>query len=191
MATTIWAANTTPTFGPTGLAGYSFRSQHVLTGASLGQVRVTFLTNDGQGTVHANNCSIGVVGASTAPNCDTNPPVELTFGGGSHGFSIPNNSPIVSDWVNLAALSTDKLLVIMDLNADTAGSPYCDESTGAVAQGWNSGTAAASYTNPTVTGYTSQGNVSYTATLIETQAAAGAPIIRRIRGAPILPWIMP
>lgn len=61
------------------------------------QVAVTFAAGSANGFA-INNASIGIQ-SSTYDTAAT--PVELTFNGGQHGFSISAGTTITSDWVNL------------------------------------------------------------------------------------------
>lgn len=129
--------------------GYVHRNvANTLTGGGT-QVRVRFVASSSSVFV-TNHCSIAVVGAATAPNT-TATPVELLFGGVS-GFSLAAGATILSDWANLTFLSSDKLLVDMDMIAGTTGLKYGTGVTGDAYYKVSSG----DYNNATVSGYTQQ-----------------------------------
>jgi hypothetical protein len=162
MPTTIYtAALATSTAG---YGGKTLRSEVPISAASLGQVRVTFAA-PAAANLTTDHCSIGVSKQdSTGSTVAT--PVELTFAGVS-GFNIAGGTSITSDWVNLSALVTDKLIVVCDINAAGNGQisyvPANIEYEKAATASWNTATVA---------GYTSTANtVGFN--LIETQASGG------------------
>jgi hypothetical protein len=169
-ATAIWSHTATSDF--TAHEGWSFRHSLTPTGASQGQVRVTFKA--GSTGMQIDHASIVVVGAATFPNVATTP-VQLKFGG-ANGFTITATATITSDWVTFASLSTDTLAVIVDFTAGgTKGSVSYDIATGA--GDWQAKAATASYNLATVTGFSSIVTGYTFIPLIETQSATGNSFI--------------
>jgi hypothetical protein len=142
-----------------GNTGFSFRVPYAISAASLGQVRVTFQASSAA-VFSCGHCSVGV--AATSPNTVATP-VELTFTGSS-GFSISNSGTIVSDWVNLSALITDHLTVVVDCTS--SDQPITSDATVTLYQK----SATTSYNQATVTGFSSVGTFTNGVILIETQA---------------------
>lgn len=143
-----------------------------LSGASLGQVRVTFQAGSSAAFVAA-HCSIGVLNGASAPNIGetfgTTGFNELLFSGVS-GFNISATNQLASDWLNFSCLSSDTLVVVIDEGA-TGG---CGALQGTVtsAQWWQK--AGASFNSAIVTGFAQIGTGNlYGVTLIETQAGGG------------------
>jgi hypothetical protein len=145
----------------------SFRSLCAVTGASQGQVRVTFQAGTGSNMV-TDHCSVGVSVGGGNPQNTAATPVELTFSGG-HGFNISPNTTIVSDWVNLSFGGTATLVVTLDRVASS------DFARAGLVNGVYFGTPPA-YNVATTSGFSSA-NVLIGVTLIETQAGATASSI--------------
>ena len=145
----------------------SNRSICAVTGASQGQVRVTFQAGTGTNMV-TDHCSIGVSVGGGNPQNTTATPVELTFSGG-HGFNIAANATIVSDWVNLSFNSSATLVVVMEAVASS------NIGRAALINGLWFGTPP-SYNVATTSGFTSA-NVIAGVIVIETQAGASASSI--------------
>lgn len=143
-----------------------------LSGASLGQVRVTFQAGTSAG-LKATHCSIAVVGAATIPNT-TLTPTELLFSGVS-GFNLATSGQITSDWVNFSCLSTDTLIVCIDEDSSGNGDGGDGALQGTVtgAQWWAK-PSSSSYNQATVSGFSQIGTLNlYVVNLIETQASGG------------------
>jgi hypothetical protein len=138
-----------------------------LTGASQGQVRVTFLSST-SAVYDTNNCSIGI--ATVSPPNTVAIPVELLFSG-AHGFTLPANSSITSDWANFNCLSTDKLIIVMDIGSN--GNPRFNSVLTAAVNSYFV-TGASSYNLATVSGFNSQASFLTSVTLIETQPAVSS-----------------
>lgn len=152
-----------------GNAGISWRDVLTITGSGLGQVRVTFHTPGGTSTV-VDHASIGIsTGTGTAT---TATPVELTFAGG-HGFTYGTTAAsFVSDWVNLSGFTgSNKLVVIMDLNATTGGGDYSVNTSSTNATG-TFYSASATWNVASPAGGTSAGAYGFVA-LVETQSGGG------------------
>lgn len=164
----------TLTSSDSGNAGLSFRNVVPITGASLGQVRATFKAPAAGAKV--NHAAIGVSTGSVGNTTAT--PVELTFAG-AHGFTLGANATIVSDWVNLSALSTDKLVVIFDEASTGAGGNEATEADTSTVFFY---TASATYN--VATPATASGTIAavYSVTTIETQAVPAGTYI------PYNPW---
>lgn len=121
MPTTVFSTTFT---GENSDGESSYRNKIPVSAASQGQVRVKFTSGTG-GEWYTARCAIGVYVAGATPN-DNNTvatPVELTFTGvnsgvGGHGYLLPANTSITSDWVNLSWLISDALVVIMDQGDD-------------------------------------------------------------------------
>jgi hypothetical protein len=163
VATTIFTAALN--VDDSGNAGLSVRQVVAITGASQGQVRVTFQAAVGSALV-VDHCSIGV--ESTVYNTVATP-VELLFTG-AHGFNLTAGGTIVSDWANFSCLTTDHLVLVFDCNATgPAGWRELASVTGATLYYL---TATASYNQATPAG--SWSNLASTVgavSLIETQSA--------------------
>ena len=112
---TIFTTNATTNAGAA--AGYSLREICVTSGGGGTQVRASFKSGSG-GSLILNHASIGISTGTLANTTAT--PVELTFNGGSSGFSISANTTITSDWVNLS-ISSGATVVIIEDNSNTAG----------------------------------------------------------------------
>jgi hypothetical protein len=141
-----------------------------LLSGTLGQVRVTLANLVDSNNLLATNVSIGV--ASTAPTIGSSfgsaTFKELTFGGGSHGCTLVNSVPQSSDWVNFSFLSTDTLMVTIDVSGSSlAGVGFSPSPTNG-STWYQSG---AFYNNNTGAGWTLTAN-TYEMVSIETQAAA-------------------
>jgi len=165
MPTTIFTA--TLTGDDSFDSGKSYRTEIPITGASLGQVMVTFKAPAG-GLMSCLHCSIGV-SKKDGTWSTVATPVELLFSTAS-GFSIAANGTLKSDPANLAALSTDRLIVVVDL---TSSHISFVASTTPNLTGNKAGT---SFSTATVTGFASESR-NYHTTLIETQAAPGGVIV--------------
>src|SRR5262249_44939527 len=106
------------------------------------QIQVTFQNFTGSPAI-VNHAGIGVWNGTLADTTAT--PVELTFGGGNHGFNIASAASITSDLVNLSGFTaSDKLVVIIDMNSSGPGAIAYDNIPGFVAY-YNSTPTAASY----------------------------------------------
>lgn len=175
-----------------GNAGFSFRDVLTITGASLGQVRVTLILGGGGPAINLDHVAIGISTGTSSNTTAT--PVELTFSGASGitGNALTSTT-YVSDWVNLSGFtSSDKLVVITDFNATNGGGNYATDQSNA--NGTLYGLAGASYNNATPTpSFGPVANYSMVA-LVETQAAGGSPaLIAPLtgRGIPRLPLTKP
>lgn len=168
MPTTIYSTALTTNTG--GYGGKTCRSEVPITGGAQGQVRVTFAAPVANNLTIL-NAAIGI-SAQDATGSTTATPVELLFSGG-HGFNITGGNSITSDWVNLSGFtSSDKLIVIVDVDGGGAG-----EVSYVLANIEYEKAATASYNVQTVAGYSSIG-ATIGFNLIETQSAGGAsPII--------------
>ncbi|MGE0056242.1 MAG: hypothetical protein AB7S74_18765 [Hyphomicrobium sp.] len=145
------------------------------------EVRVRFIASASQG-LFVDNASIGVLGGATAPNCTTNPPVELKFGGAS-GFTVGAGGSIVSDWASLPFLSTDTLIVTADHGATASGHKEGSLNSGSVS--WFRA-AYNGYNLATVSGMSSSA-AGYVRGIdqIEGQfVSGGQPLIKRLGGVP-------
>jgi hypothetical protein len=183
-ATTIWPSTGLPLnhgSGGPGNQGYVMRTECFnLTGASLGQVRVTVEIAAGLGFGNADiaNWSIGVLGGATSPSMTTNPPIELKVSTAS-GFIINGvaGGTIVSDWANLSFLSTDHLIVDFDNRNPSAsgGGEFFSPTVDAVRFYFNTAgniPPNGLYATSSTPGFTNAGAFSYMVSLIETQAGA-------------------
>jgi hypothetical protein len=109
-----------------GWGGYSVRNGLAISGGAgaTNQIRVRFEA-DSTLAMSINNASIGISvetdgTADTVRNC-TATPVELTFNGGSHGFSILAGQTQLSDWVTLGGFTAANILnVTIDFGASNA-----------------------------------------------------------------------
>jgi hypothetical protein len=113
-ATTIFAA--TLTADEAGWTGYSVRNGMMITGGAgaTNQIRVTFEASSA-GALAINNASVGISSQSTfVPGTEdcTATPVELTFNGGGHGFSITAGQTKTSDWVTLGGFTASNILLV-------------------------------------------------------------------------------
>jgi hypothetical protein len=172
MTTTIFSH--TFTSNNPGNANTSTRVAVPITGASLGQLRFTFQAGSTAGwkVVHA---SCGV--ASTSP-ATTATPLEITFSGASGWNLAANGVTPASDFITLAATSSN--LLVLTFDDDTTG----NGDGGAIA--FDAGqTGVLSYFGA-VPGYQNSSGSGFTAlptgdlfgvTLIETQAAPNPPIL--------------
>jgi hypothetical protein len=140
-----------------------------VTGASLGQVRVTFSAGNATSVFAANDVSIGV-GTGIAPNTASTP-VQLFFNG-QPSFTITGGGTIVSDWANFNCLSSDTLVVDID-----EGSSSLAGGEGAFSGAtWYGKASTAAYNQATVSGFATAGsNEVYGFSLIETQAPPPPP----------------
>jgi hypothetical protein len=149
--------------------GFSHRQFVPLTGASLGQVRVTFVASNATSGFQLDHASIAIRGSATKPNTQ-NVPTELLFAGVS-GFTLTVSQTIVSDWLTFSALSTDILAIVMDYHAASC-LVRIDAAPSAGTNVWYKA-ASASYNLASVSGFTDYGTRLEAVTLIETQAGAG------------------
>jgi hypothetical protein len=170
VSTTIYSIALTDTTTLANVPGYSLRERVSPTGASQGQVRVSF--KSGPNGLVVDHASIAVVGGATFPNVQ-NTPTELLFSGG-HGFTLGPNTAITSDWVNFSSLSTDTLAIIADIHSSGTAVDVACNTSAPYALAYHS--AAASYNLATVSSYTIGGTYGF-ASLIETQPGASTPFI--------------
>lgn len=171
----------------TGNGGTSWRNFVTVTGGSLGQVQVSFLSGTGGLGFKTDHCSIAVKGSATAPNVQSTP-TELLFttdpagGSGGHGFNATGVSQtVVSDWLTFSFLSSDTLAVIVDINSSSSGDMgiVTGSPAGVVSTWFNT---AATYNQATVTGGTTLVGDDLSVLLIQTQVgvidAGGVNIMR-------------
>jgi hypothetical protein len=171
-----------------GWQGFAERKQHLNGNSVAGnQIRVTFVSGTVSG-LKADHCSIGILGAATAPSMASSDqtgatqPVELTFNGGNHGFTIGTNQSIVSDWVNLSFRSTDTFVTDIDVNNGVASDTVFGTSVDGTAS--FSKATTADYNNATVAGYSTGGTSEIFVSLIEGQTVPSDP--RPMQMNPIL-----
>ena len=178
MTTTIFSH--TFTNHNAGNNGGSDRIAVTITGASQGQIRATFQAGTSAG-LNADHVSVAVLGTATLPATQF-APVELKFSGtnagaagaggsAQSGFLLPISASIVSDFINLSALSTDTLVFTIDEHATGSGDGAFDT---AVTGAHLYFKAGAGFTDQTGTGYSQIGtNDLYALSLVETQAGGG------------------
>lgn len=149
--------------------GFSIRNVLVITGGAQGQVRVTFKAS-GSAAFKVDHCSIGISNGTSANTTTT--PTELTFSGGS-GFSIALGQSITSDFVNFSGfISTDKLVVIFDVNSAAGSGNYSDDNASTGNTNFFQA-ATVSWNVAAPTGFSSNINVNSGVSLIEVQPAPG------------------
>jgi hypothetical protein len=171
-------------FSP-GADGISHRSAFKLLTGSLGQIRITLHGGFSTGTIF-DHASIGI-GNGTF-NDTTATPTEITFSGG-HGVTIAAAGSAVSDWINFSCLSTDTIIVIVDINA-SGGNVDADagvvDATGATIFSItaNGGT----YNVATVGAGTGSNNELWGIVEIETQSGGAAPPAPGIIGMASAEW---
>jgi hypothetical protein len=136
---------------------YTFRSVLPILSDAVTQVRCTFVSSNIHG-LSTDHCSIGIWDGVAAQSDCTAAPVELTFGGGGHGFTISGAyESVTSDWVNLSGFtSSDKLVVIIDVSSTSSYSMFSNFAS----SGIFSATASADSYNVQSPGYSAgDGNV--------------------------------
>lgn len=135
----------------TGWQSYSARTRAASLSAGGTLVRVRFVAAASGAAMAVDHCSIGIQGSATAPSMVTDPPMELTFNGGQHGFSIAAGATITSDWAPLTIASTDTLIVDIDFTAN-AGNDTSKNIAGDNNAFYK--VATANYATASVSGYT-------------------------------------
>lgn len=111
--TALWAGTTNDAFNFTNWTMRSItKSVSNLFSAYRGQIRVTIASTENNGHA-ASHVSVGIWDGVANKTGTKATPVEVTFSGG-HGYSISANSSVTSDWISIAALSTDSFVVITD-----------------------------------------------------------------------------
>jgi hypothetical protein len=103
----------------------SFRVRCTLSGASNGQIRVTFRAGTG-GSMVLTAASIGKYSGSASEM--TTAPVTLLFGGSGASGTITAGNSVTSDFVthsgSFSLASSDVLLVVFDLGASNANTGF-------------------------------------------------------------------
>jgi hypothetical protein len=106
--------------------GFEFRQAIENTAGKDGtRVRVKFTSGSVQGLT-VDHASIGIYasgghgGFGDPPNMVATP-TQLTFNGGSPGFTIGTNTTITSDWISLSFLSSDRFVVDWQIPSSAAG----------------------------------------------------------------------
>lgn len=120
-AQTAWSA--TLDTNDSGSANYCIRTKAGLLLFGGNQVRVRFVAPTSGSNFTVDNASIGVMGGATAPDCTTDPPVELKFSGSS-GFNLTAGNTITSDWTDLVTTTSDYVIVNIDHASTGGGARY-------------------------------------------------------------------
>ena len=116
----------TATLGSSSTIGSSESQRVVIPAIATGgnQINASMQAGTGAGMT-TTHCSVGISNGTASQTVAT--PVELTFSGGAHGFTISASGTITSDWVNFTTTNGQALVVICDLNI---GSAYAYNVTG-------------------------------------------------------------
>lgn len=99
--------------------GWSFRTNCTITGAAVGQVRVTLTSGTSAGIGSATLAHVGIAITGTAPATGT---FSEFLWSGSPGVVIPNNSQTAaSDWLNFTCSSSDHLMISFEYTTASTG----------------------------------------------------------------------
>jgi hypothetical protein len=148
-------------------SGWSFRSNCTLTGASLGQIRIT-LSLDATGAGSSTFGHVGVAITGVAPATGT---FSEFLWSSSPGVTVPNNSiSTPSDWLTFACLSTDHLMIGFEYTSGAGGCALSNSNSNCEA--WNQH-ATGVWNDTTGVGWNgAAAGTDYLVFLIETQSGA-------------------
>jgi hypothetical protein len=145
-----------------GNSGYSGRMVIPNISVGGGQVRVS-VDADISGTLSAGHVSVCV--QESVQNCQS-APVEVTFGGAS-GFSQAANAGVLaSDWIILATMAGQNLLVIFDITSAPTPKNGTGVSYWSSGASWNAGSPSGTWANS---------GIVYGVTKVEVQGGSPPP----------------
>jgi len=158
----------------------TIRQVLTLSGASLGQMRMTFQPNSAGG-VNSVFSNLGIGKATGTQSNTTAAPIEITFGGGGHGLNLTAGSaPITSDWINVSALtlnSGDKIVITSD-NPPSGGGYFTSGSGNSNSEIWQC--ALGNWNVAAPSGQADNGSYCSGIASVETQSGGAAITTRAI-----------